>query len=135
MQTHPKGKSGKGVARKYTGDVWVDIIVPGEEKSRVYVNEVRYAPGARTHWHSHPGGQTVYVTEGVGYAQSKGGPVVELHPGYILYTAPNEVHWHGAGPEQFHTNISIRESANEDAQSVKTHWFEPITDEEYNRRG
>jgi quercetin dioxygenase-like cupin family protein len=92
----PKPPTMRSPAEWFQGDVYVDVIVRGESPSRMRVSLVRFAPGARTAWHRHVNGQTLHVTEGVGYVQARGGELVELHPGDTSYTPPGEWHWHGA---------------------------------------
>jgi len=94
----------------------------------VRVSAVRFTPSARTAWHSHAVGQTLYVTEGRGLGQSRGGDVIELRPGDTIYTPPGEWHWHGAAPDHFMTHIAIWEAPAEGAESD---WGEPVTDAEY----
>ena len=101
----------------------------GETPSRVRVNNVRFAPGARTAWHSHAVGQTLYVTEGSGLVQARGGDVVELRPGDAVWTPPGEEHWHGAAPEHFMTHIAIWEAPDDDRD--ETTWGGHVTDAEY----
>src|SRR6202041_2165806 len=86
METQPKKPSNKGPAERFKGDVWIDPIVLGEEPSRVRVNAVHFMPGARTAWHSHAVGQTLYVTEGVGFVQSRDGDIMTIRPGEIIQT-------------------------------------------------
>jgi quercetin dioxygenase-like cupin family protein len=83
----------------FTGDVWYEVIAKGEAPSRMRVNTVRFAPSARTAWHSHSVGQTLYVAEGVGLVQSRGGGIIEIHPGDVIYTPAGEWHWHGAAAD------------------------------------
>jgi len=118
----------KGPTERFTGDVWFDVIARGDEPLRVRVNAVRFSPGARTAWHSHAVGQTLYVTEGRGLGQNRGGDVIELRPGDTIYTPPGEWHWHGAAPDHFMTHIAIWEAPGEGAESD---WGEPVTDAEY----
>jgi quercetin dioxygenase-like cupin family protein len=96
MEVLPKQPSVNAPAEWFTGDVWIDAIANGQEPSRIRVNVVRFTPGARTAWPSHVLGQTLYVTEGVGLVQSRGGEITEMQPGQIIYTSPGEWHWHGA---------------------------------------
>jgi quercetin dioxygenase-like cupin family protein len=84
----PKPPTAKGPAEWFTGDVFIDAIVRGEEPSRVRVSAVRFTPGARTAWHSHPVGQTLYVTEGRGLVQSRGGAIEEIRAGDIVSAPP-----------------------------------------------
>ena len=101
MEIRPQKPTIKGPTETFTGDVWVDSVIQGEEPSRVRVNLVRFTPGARTAWHSHARGQTLYVTEGVGQVQSRGQEITEIRPGDIVFTPSDEWHWHGATPDHF----------------------------------
>lgn len=130
MEILPKQPSAKGPAEWFTGDVWIDTIVRGEEPSRVRVSAVRFPPGARTAWHSHAVGQTLYVTDGAGLVQSRGGKITEIRPGHVLYTPPGEWHWHGAQPDRFMTHLSITEAAGP-AGPPEAEWGDHVTDEEY----
>ena len=121
----------KGPTDRFTGDVWFDVIARGDEPLRIRVNAVRFSPGARTAWHSHAVGQTLYVTEGRGLGQNRGGDVIELRPGDTIYTPPGEWHWHGAAPDHFMTHIAIWEAPGEGAESD---WGEPVTDAVYRGR-
>jgi quercetin dioxygenase-like cupin family protein len=89
---------------------------------------VHFAPGARTAWHTHPVGQTILVTEGIGFVQREGGPVEEVRPGDRVYTEPGENHWHGATAKRFHTQIAYQEA---DDSGNHTTWGRHLTDEEY----
>ncbi|MGI8591094.1 MAG: cupin domain-containing protein, partial [Nakamurella sp.] len=93
MKINPKAPSANGPAEFFTGDVWFDVIAKGEEPSRLRVNTVRFAPGARTAWHCHANGQTLHVTEGRGLVQSRGGELLEIRPGDTIDTPPGEWHW------------------------------------------
>ncbi|WP_448639316.1 cupin domain-containing protein [Geodermatophilus sp. URMC 63] len=86
----------KGPADWFTGDVWIDVVAAAPAPSRVTANLVHFTPGARTHWHRHPLGQTVFVTEGVGLCQRRGGPVEVIRPGDRVLFEADEEHWHGA---------------------------------------
>jgi quercetin dioxygenase-like cupin family protein len=85
-------------------------------------------PGARTHWHRHPLGQTVYVTEGVGLCQRRGGPVEIIRPGDRVLFEAGEEHWHGATPHRLMAHLAINEG---DPDHAVVHWLDPVTDEEY----
>jgi quercetin dioxygenase-like cupin family protein len=124
----PKQPSVKGPAERFTGDVWFDVIAKGEEPSRMRVNAVHFAPWARAAWHAHALGQTLYVTEGVGYVQSRDGEVIEIRPGDVISTPPGEWHWHGATPGHFMTHIAMWEAPQE---GPETEWGEHVTDAEY----
>jgi quercetin dioxygenase-like cupin family protein len=130
-----KGKqpTAKGPAEWFTGDVWIDGIARGEEPSRVRVSAVRFTPSARTAWHAHAVGQTLYVTEGRGLVQSRGGNRAEIRPGDIIYTAAGEWHWHGATPDHFMSHLSITEAVPGD-QRPEADWGEQVTDDEYSNR-
>ena len=110
MNLQPKPPTAKGPAEWFTGDVWIDSIARGEEPSRVRVSAVHFTPTARTAWHSHAVGQTLYVTEGKGFIQSRGGEIVEIRSGDIVNTPADEWHWHGAAPDHFMAHLSITEA-------------------------
>jgi len=120
----------KAPAETFTGDAWYDVIAKGEEPSRMRVNVVRFAPGARNAWHSHAMGQTLHVTEGNGLIQARGGDVIELRPGDTIYTPPGEWHWHGAAPDHFMTHLAMWEAPEE---GPETQWSDLVTDQEYHR--
>ena len=110
----------------FTGDVWMDaasIPSPGAGLFRVL-----FEPGARTNWHTHPEGQFLYVVTGAGRAGRESEPVVEIETGDLVYFAPDERHWHGAGPDTFMVHIAISPALSTDGQ---TDWMEPVTDEQY----
>ncbi len=107
MEYAPKPPTSKGPAEIFTGDVWVDSITRGLPPAPTSVAAVRFSPGAHSAWHSHEGGQTLYVTEGRGLVQTRGQEARELHPGDTVYAPDGEEHWHGATPEDFMTHLSI----------------------------
>jgi quercetin dioxygenase-like cupin family protein len=129
----PKQPTVKGPAEWFTGDVFIDAIVRGEELSRVRVSAVRFTPSARTAWHSHAVGQTLYVTEGKGLVQSRGGDIEEIRAGDVTYTPADEWHWHGAAPDHFMTHLSITEAVPGDVRP-EVEWGEHVTADEYNLR-
>jgi quercetin dioxygenase-like cupin family protein len=88
---------------------------------------VHFTPGARTAWHTHPFGQTIFVTEGVGRCQREGGPITEIRPGDRVYFEPGENHWHGAAPDRLMTHIAIHEAD----EGGPVTWGEHVTDEQY----
>jgi quercetin dioxygenase-like cupin family protein len=118
----------KAPAERFTGDVWLDVIVGGQEPSRLRVSVVRFSPGARNAWHAHALGQTLHVTEGVGRIQTRGAAIVEIRAGDTVYTAPGEWHWHGAAPDRFMTHLAIREAPVE-GQDIE--WGDQVSDDEY----
>ena len=121
--------SRKGEAEYFTGGVWIDEIAVGAEPSRVRFLRVSFEPGARTAWHTHPLGQTLIVTAGLGWAQREGGPVEELPPGDVIWFEPGEKHWHGATPTTAMTHIAIAEK--QDGRSVD--WLEKVSDDQYQK--
>ncbi len=116
-----------GPGDSFTGTVYIDTIAAPEPPARAGAASVHFTPGARTHWHTHPLGQTIYVIEGVGRCQGEGGPVMEIRPGDRVFFQPGENHWHGAGPTRFMTHIAIQE-ADESGSVV---WGDPVSDEDY----
>jgi quercetin dioxygenase-like cupin family protein len=115
----------------FTGDVWFDVIAtPQYEDQRMVVGLVRFAPGARTAWHSHAKGQTLHVTHGIARMQARGGDIIEVQPGQTVYTPPGEEHWHGATPDDFMEHLAMFE--NSDNPNATTTWGQHVTDEEYN---
>jgi quercetin dioxygenase-like cupin family protein len=119
----PKQPSVSGSAEWFTGSVWIDPVARGPEPSTVNIGSVHFTPGARTAWHSHEGGQTLYVLEGRGRVQSRGDRIVEIGPGDVVSTPDGEEHWHGAAPDHFMTHLTITEGT--------AHWGDHVTDEEY----
>src|SRR6187551_3910392 len=91
----------------FTGSVNIDAVAAPSEGSRLSANSVHFAPGARTAWHTHPHGQTIFVTEGVGRCQRRGGPVETILPGDSVFFEPGEDHWHGATPDRFMTHLAL----------------------------
>jgi quercetin dioxygenase-like cupin family protein len=116
-----------GPADFFTGKVTITGQFQRETPSRLTGAIVHFEPGARTAWHSHPLGQTLIVTEGVGWTQVKGGPKLEFYEGDILWCPMEQKHWHGATPHQAMTHIAIQESL--DGKNVT--WMEKVTEEEY----
>ncbi|MGZ4716688.1 MAG: (R)-mandelonitrile lyase [Acidimicrobiales bacterium] len=128
MELLTRQASVKGPAEMFTGDVWFDVIAKGEAPSRLRVNTVHFAPCARTAWHVHALGQTLCVTEGIGYVQARGGELIEMHPGDVVYTPPGEWHWHGAAANSFMTHLAMWEAPEE---GTETEWGDHVTDAEY----
>ena len=112
----------------FTGAVYLDPVAVPSGPSRLSATNVHFTPGARTAWHTHPNGQTIYVLEGVGYAQRRGGPIEVIRPGDRVHFEAGEEHWHGAAPNRFMTHIAIQEV---DDQGNPATWGEHVTDEEY----
>ncbi len=118
----------KGPADWFTGDVYIDTIAAGSAPSRLNAASVHFTPGARTAWHTHPLGQTIFVTEGVGHCQREGGPIETIRPGDRVFFEPGENHWHGATATRFMVHIAMQEA--DDSGSPVT-WGEHVTDEQY----
>jgi len=134
VEIKPKPATAKGPAEWFTGDVFLDAIARGEEPSRVRVNAVRFTPSARTAWHSHAVGQTLYVTEGRGLVQARDGGISEIRAGDIVVTPAGEWHWHGAAPAHYMTHLSITEAPVPGDDRPETDWGEHVTDDEYHGR-
>jgi quercetin dioxygenase-like cupin family protein len=120
-----------GPAEWFTGVVRIDPLFDAPAPARAAGSRVAFDPGARTAWHTHPLGQTLIVTAGVGRAQRWGGPIEELRPGDVVWIAPGEKHWHGAGPTTGMTHIAIYEKLD----GKPADWLEHVTAEQYNGRG
>jgi quercetin dioxygenase-like cupin family protein len=121
--------TGTGPAEWFTGDVYVDPITSPSPPSRLQAASVHFAPGARTAWHTHPTGQTIYVIEGIGRCQHRGGPVEVIRPGDRVFFEPGEDHWHGAAPDRFMTHLAMLEV---DEHGNGATWGDHVSDEEYN---
>lgn len=119
----------KAPAHAFTGDVYVTPIISGQGPSRLVVGLVRFTPGARTNWHKHAVGQTLYVTEGVGLVGTRDGTVFRIHAGDTVACPPDEDHWHGAGADTFMSHLAMLE--NRPDGSDPTTWLEPVTDDQY----
>ncbi|WKK70370.1 cupin domain-containing protein [Rathayibacter oskolensis] len=133
MNIEPAAPTTKNPPEQFAGDVWVEpIAVPHGPEQRATVARVRFAPGARTAWHSHARGQYLHVTAGVARFGGRDGTVVEVHAGQTLYTPPGEEHWHASAPGVFMEHLAILESAEDPA--LTTTWREHITDAEYEGR-
>lgn len=121
--------SAKGPEEWFTGTVRIDPLFQPNAARRAAAATVTFEPGARTAWHTHPLGQTLLITAGCGLVQKEGGPVEEVHPGDIVWFAPNEKHWHGATATTAMTHIAIQE--NLDGKVVD--WMEKVTDTQYQK--
>src|SRR4051812_43580660 len=119
--------SGKGPAEWFTGTVRIDAMHNPAEPARVGMAHVTFEPGARTAWHTHPLGQTLIVTFGLGWVQREGGPIEEIRPGDVVWFEPGEKHWHGATATTAMTHIAIQEAL--DGKPVD--WMEQVTEEQY----
>ena len=127
-------KNGEAASRRpsadwFTGTVWQEPIVEAPEPARVRAALVTFEPGARTNWHTHPLGQTLYVVLGSGLAQVWGEAAQEIKAGDTVWIPPGEKHWHGAGPTTRMAHIAIQEALN----GSPVEWLERVTDEEYGK--
>ena len=119
--------SRKGPAETFTGSVRIDSPFAAEAPGRAGGAIVTFEPGARTHWHTHPLGQTLIVTAGVGWTQCEGGSKIEIRAGDVIWCPCQRRHWHGATPATAMTHVAIAEAL--DGKAVE--WMEPVTDEQY----
>ena len=120
-----------GPSEWFTGTVYIDPVATPSAGSRVQASSVHFTPGARTAWHTHPHGQTIYVTEGVGLAQRRGGPIEVIRPGDRVFFEPGEEHWHGATVNRFMTHLAMLEV---DEAGKSATWGEHVSDEEYGQQ-
>jgi len=113
----------------FTGSVYIDPVAVPSEPSRLQAASVHFTPRARTAWHTHPNGQTIYVLEGIGLCQRRGGTIELIRGGDRVFFEPGEHHWHGAAPNRFMTHLAMQQV---DDQGSAVTWGEQVTDEEYN---
>jgi quercetin dioxygenase-like cupin family protein len=125
-------ETARGPTEWFTGDVYIDPIAAAPAPARVQAALVHFTPGARTAWHTHPLGQTIYVTEGIGLCQREGGTIEVIRPGDRVFFEPGESHWHGAAPTRFMVHVAMQE-ADETGSPVS--WGEHVTDEQYGALG
>lgn len=127
IQKNGSNPSKSAPAEYFTGTVRLDTPFQAEEPGRVGGAYVTFEPGARTNWHTHPLGQILLVTAGLGWVRREGGPVEEVRPGDVVWFAPGEKHWHGASPTTAMTHIAIVESLD----GKNSDWLEKVSDEQY----
>ncbi|WEX08059.1 cupin domain-containing protein [Chelativorans sp. AA-79] len=129
MEIIPCGSrpSRRAPASAFTGTVWQDPVIEAPEPALLKSNVVTFEPGARTAWHTHPMGQTLFVTAGMGRIQAWGGPIREIKAGDVVWIPPGEKHWHGAAPDNMMTHISMQEGHD----GFVVEWLEHVTDEQY----
>lgn len=130
IHTRSGGKTAVGPADWFTGTVHIDGIRDPDKQSAIGCAHVRFTPGARTAWHHHPKGQTLYVTDGIGLVATRDS-VQEIRPGDVVYIEPGELHWHGGTPDRFMAHVAIQEA---DAAGQVVTWLEHVTDDEYSAR-
>jgi quercetin dioxygenase-like cupin family protein len=116
--------SSKGPAENFTGSVRVDPLFPARGPARASAASVTFEPGARTAWHTHPAGQRLIVTTGLGRVQEWGGPIQEIRPGDVVWIPPGRKHWHGGSPTTAMTHIAVQEQV--DGRVVE--WMEKVSD-------
>lgn len=121
-------KTNPGPSDWFTGSVYIDTLAVPTSASRVSASSVHFTPGARTAWHKHPNGQTIFVIEGVGLAQRRGGEIEVIRPGDRVFFEPREDHWHGAAPGRFMTHLAMLDV---DDQGKTASWGPHVTDAEY----
>src|ERR1700730_7173546 len=126
--TRDKFKTMAGPSEWFTGAVYVDSVATPAGASRLSASRVHFTPGARTAWHTHPNGQTIFVTEGVGLAQRRGGPIEVIRPGDRVFFDPGEDHWHGAAPDRFMTHLAMLQV---DDKGNSAEWGAHVSDAEY----
>ncbi|WP_040160713.1 (R)-mandelonitrile lyase [Nigerium massiliense] len=128
MKYTPIGaQSAAGPADSFTGTVFIDGIRKPDEQTAIGCSHVRFTPGARTYWHTHPKGQTLYVTDGIGWVGTRSG-TQEIRPGDVVYIEPGELHWHGATRDRFMAHVAMQE-ADESGQVVA--WLDPVSEDDY----
>ena len=121
-------ESAAGPGGWFTGAVYIDAVATPSGPSRLAASSVHFTPGARTAWHTHPNGQTIYVTEGVGLCQRRGGEIEVIRSGDRVFFEPDEDHWHGAAPNRFMTHLAMQQ-VDEEVSLVT--WGEHVTEDEY----
>ena len=121
-------ETARGPSEWFTGAVFIDTVSAPADGSRLSASSVHFTPGARTAWHTHPNGQTIYVLEGIGHAQRRGGPVEVIRPGDRVFFEPGEEHWHGAAPTRFMAHLAMVQVDDEGNNAT---WLDHVTEEEY----
>jgi quercetin dioxygenase-like cupin family protein len=129
LEIIPNGSrpSNRGAAQYFTGAVVVDPLFPATDQRRMSGGHVTFEPGARSAWHTHPAGQILIVTSGIGWVREWGGQKREIRPGDVIWTPPGVKHWHGATATNGMRHIAIQE--NVDGRNVD--WMEQVSNEEY----
>lgn len=132
MKHRPAARQPTNLGRpeSFTGTAWQQTLAVTESEHPLHVARVTFEPGARTVWHTHPLGQILIATAGVGRFQIDGGPVFTLRPGDSVTINPGEKHWHGAAPDQLFVHTSIQAAGDDGEQAI---WLEPVSDADYAR--
>ena len=133
MEIYPAGSrpTRRAPAENFTGTVWQDPIIQAPAPARDVINRVGFEPGARTAWHTHPFGQTLYVISGVGRFQTQGQPIREIKAGDVIWIPPGEKHWHGGAPDHMMAHLALSETS---ASGEATRWLEAVSDADYTRK-
>lgn len=126
--TRNTNKTAAGSSEWFTGAVFIDPVASPSASSRISASSVHFTPGARTAWHTHPNGQTIFVTEGAGHAQRRGGPIEVIRAGDRVFFEPGEEHWHGAAATRFMTHIAMLDV---DDRGTNATWGPHVSDAEY----
>ena len=126
--TRNTSETAAGPSEWFSGPVFIDVVAAPTAGSGLTASSVHFTPGARTAWHTHPNGQTIYVLEGVGLAQRRGGPIEVIRPGDRVFFEPGEEHWHGAAATRFMTHLAMLR-VDEDGNAAA--WGDHVTDDEY----
>jgi quercetin dioxygenase-like cupin family protein len=129
--TRASDDTAPGPSDWFTGKVYIDSIRNPDGQSKIGAANVHFTPGARTAWHTHPKGQTIYVVEGVGLCQRESGIIKVIRAGDVVYFEPNENHWHGAAKNRFMAHIAMQEA---DDQGTVVTWGKQVTEEEYSKQ-
>jgi quercetin dioxygenase-like cupin family protein len=124
-------ETSRGPEEWFSGHVLIDAVAAPSGPSRLAAASVHFTPGARTAWHTHPNGQTIYVTDGIGRCQRKGGEIEVIRPGDRVFFEPGENHWHGAAPDRLMTHLAMQQ-ADEHGDVVV--WGEHVSEEQYGAR-
>jgi quercetin dioxygenase-like cupin family protein len=128
MEITRSSETSRGPDAWFTGEVFIDTAAVAAKGSRISASVVHFTPGARTAWHRHPHGQSLWILEGAGLVQRRGGPVEPIRAGDRVFIEPGEEHWHGASPTRFMSHVAMLE-VGEDGSSAT--WGDHVTDEEY----
>ena len=120
--------SSEETLQQHVSSTCTSLLYTHGEDSTLSCAHVRFTPGARTAWHTHPRGQTLYVTDGIGLVATRDGGVQKIRPGDVVYIEPGEEHWHGATPDRFMAHVAIQEV---DEQGEVVTWLDHVTDREY----
>ncbi|MES2652565.1 MAG: cupin domain-containing protein [Bacteroidota bacterium] len=122
----PQGE--KITNNNFKGTAYLQMLINADSLNQTSVGNVTFEAGARTKWHSHPAGQIILVTDGVGYYQEKGQAKKIVYKGDAIKCAPNVIHWHGASADEAFVQLAV--TGREKGETV---WLEEVTDEEYNK--